>query len=287
MDNDKIKEAFQKAKQDIDFLKIEMSYLSQDIQEIKQTLQALLEYENHKQNLQQTNQQTFQHEIQHLNQSENQEDIENLTQIQENPTQNPLNQAENLQNTSFPDIPTQEHAHYALKQHFIMTSTGNDGVPTNQPTNQQTNQHPPISHGNEPQFPSETHQKHEKIIKIEQKSPNFDKISHLEQVSSVLSTLDNIKKELRIKFKRLTSQEMLVFSAIYSLENESFVVDYSLLAQKLSLSEISIRDYIHKLIKKGIPIIKTKENNKKIRLSISPDIKKIASLNTILSLREL
>jgi hypothetical protein len=259
MDQDKIKEAFTKAKQDIDSLKSDFYYINQDIQDIKQTLNALLEYET----IQQTNQQT------HI------------------PTNQHINPAQNEQNSSFQHVPTNEHAHYALKEHFKSSSTGNDGVPTNQPTIQQTNQHPHISHGNSlknDQFLSDrTRENH--FLSPENKK--IDKISHLEQVSSVLSTLDNIKKELRTKFKKLTQQEMLVFSTIYSLEEQDFIVDYSILARKLSLSEISIRDYVHKLIKKGIPLIKSKEDNKKITLSIAQDLKKIASLNTILTLRGL
>jgi len=248
MEQDKIKEAFGKAKQDIDSLKSELYYLNEDIQEIKRTLHQLLE--------QQTNQQTLQ------------------------PTNQQIIPAQIDQNPAFQHIPTQEHAHYALKQRFMSTSTGNDGVPTNQPTNQQTNQHPPISTADLAQNKPEIHQK-------QQKSTNSDKISHLEQVSQVLASLDDIKKELRIKFKHLTSQEMIVFSSIYQLEEQGFIVDYSLLSQKLALSEISIRDYIRKLIKKGIPIDKSKEDNKKVQLFISPNLKKIASLSTILSLKAL
>jgi len=266
MDQDKIKEAFRKAKQDIDSLKSEILYLNQDIQEIKQAVQTLLEYESNRQ----TNQQT------HFS-----------TQNTPITTQEAQFQAQNTENPAFQHIPTQEHAHYALKEHYMSISTGNDGVPTNQQTNQQTNQHPPISHGNSLQNSSELHTNEKFNSQKQQKMTNSDKISHLEQVSNVLNTLDNIKKELRIKFKRLTSQEMLVFSAIYSLESEGFIVDYSILAGKLALSEISIRDYVHKLIKKGIPLVKSKEDNKKIQLSIAQDLKKIASLSTILTLREL
>ena len=80
---------------------------------------------------------------------------------------------------------------------------------------------------------------------------------------------------------------MAVFSAIYQLEEEGLTVDYSILSTKLSLSESSIRDYIQRTIRKGLPIQKTKENNKKVILSISNDLKKIASLQTILQLREI
>ncbi len=80
---------------------------------------------------------------------------------------------------------------------------------------------------------------------------------------------------------------MQVFSLLYNLEESGIVVDYKILAEKLNLSESSIRDYIGKIHKKGIPVVKEKLNNKRVFLHISPELKKIASLNTILKLREL
>ena len=80
---------------------------------------------------------------------------------------------------------------------------------------------------------------------------------------------------------------MLVFSTIYALEEQYREVDYNKLALKLGLSQSSARDYVQKLINKGIPITKEKLNNKKILLHISPELKKIASLNTIVQLREI
>jgi len=47
---------------------------------------------------------------------------------------------------------------------------------------------------------------------------------------------------------------------------------------------IEIRE---KIIKKGVPVVKSKENNKKVTLSIPPEFKKMASLQSIISLREL
>ena len=149
-----------------------------------------------------------------------------------------------------------------LKSQISLISTGNQGVPTNQQTNQQTNQHPSISHGN-------------------------SEITNIRKVSEILNTLDELKKEVRVKFKKLTTQEMLIFSTIYQLEEEGFLVDYSSISKKLNLSEASIRDYVRKITKKGIPLNKLKENNKKIVFSIPSDLKKIASLNTIIQLREL
>ena len=103
----------------------------------------------------------------------------------------------------------------------------------------------------------------------------------------ILDSLDNIKKELRLKFKRLTDQEILVFSTIYQLEEEKGFSDYRSLSKKLGLTESSIRDYVSRIILKGIPVEKKKINNKSIQITISSNLKKIASLQTILQLREI
>ncbi len=212
MDEYRLREAFQKIKDD-------MSFLHQEIEEIKRTLQNIT--------TQMKENQSFQHS---------------------NPTIN--------------NIPTHNYPLEAPKSQNKSISIGNEGVPTNQQTIQPTNQHPSISTGG-------------------------DKIDHLKRVSEILGSLDELKKEVRIKFKKLTNQEMLIYSTIYQLEEEGFSVDYSLIAGKLGLTEISIRDYIRKIINKGIPLDKIRENNKKIILSIPLDLKQIASLNTIIQLREL
>jgi cell division septum initiation protein DivIVA len=155
-------------------------------------------------------------------------------------------------------IPTHNPTHNlplkALNDKKMGISTGNDGVPTNKQTNKQTNQQT-------------------------EKSTFGDAVE-------ILNSLDNIKKEIRQKFKRLTDQEFLVFSTIYQMEQEGGV-DYKAVSQKLNLTETSIRDYVGRLIKKGIPVEKTKINNKLVQLSISNSLKKIASLPIILQLREL
>jgi len=81
---------------------------------------------------------------------------------------------------------------------------------------------------------------------------------------------------------------MLVFSTLYSLEEQNIEeITYRTLAKQLHLSESSIRDYINKLTKKGVPIEKIRQNNKTILLKISQDLKNIATLDTIYQLRKL
>ncbi len=172
-----------------------------------------------------------------------------------------------------PETPTDNLAYNALKTQNTAFSTGNGGVPTDRQTNQQTDQHI-IQHINSPL---------DKPIN----TPTKLALDKLEKAKEILENLDALKKELRIKFKSITPQELAVFSALYQLDLEEQKVDYKLLATKLQLSESSIRDYILKIQKKGIPLVKEKLNNKRIILHISPELQRIASLDTILKLREL
>jgi hypothetical protein len=154
---------------------------------------------------------------------------------------------------------------YGLESPKSEVSIGNEGVPTNQQTNKPTNQRI----GNEG-VPSKVQH-----------------INQLERAHEILTSLDELKKEVRIKFKRLTEQEMLIFTIIYSSQEQGFIVDYPLIASKTGLSEISIRDYVRKIILKGIPLEKLKINNKKIALQVSAQLKQIASIDTLQTLRKI
>ena len=147
------------------------------------------------------------------------------------------------------------------KAQILSFSTGNGGVSTDRQTDRQT------------------HQQTEKQEEIQKNS--------IDNAAEILDSLDSIKKEIRLKFKGITNQELLVFSTIYQLEEEGKDVDYRMIAQRLDLTESSIRDYVQRLVRKGIPVDKKKINNKSIQLSISQNLKKIATLSTILQLREL
>jgi DNA-binding MarR family transcriptional regulator len=147
----------------------------------------------------------------------------------------------------------------AVKHQNLGISTGNEGVPADRQTDRQTDQ------------------------QTDQQTEN----SSFGEALDILSSLDNLKKEVRNKFKKITDQEFLVFSTIYQFSEENGFVDYRTLSQKLNLTESSIRDYIGRLIKKGIPIEKNRINNKIIQLSISEKLKKIASLPAIFQLRSL
>ena len=162
----------------------------------------------------------------------------------------------------------------ALKDQNLGISTGNHGAPTDRQTDKQTNRHMDKSSDN--------------LFKINEnpkESFTEEKVNSINNAIEILDSLDNLKKEIRLKFKRLTEQEMIVFTMLYQLSEEKGFSDYKTIAKKLNLTESSIRDYIGRLIKKGIPVEKTKINNKTIQLNISPNLKKIATLPTILQLR--
>jgi len=154
-----------------------------------------------------------------------------------------------------------------LKPPNLSISIGNQGASTDRQTD------------------TSTDRQTEKYPENSQKSID----SNIKEAAEILESLDSLKKEIRLKFKHLTTQEMLVFSTIYQLEEQQELTEitYKVLSKNLKLSESSVRDYIQRMINKGISIKKQKINNKKILLSISPELKKIASLPTIIRLREL
>ncbi|MFA5173901.1 MAG: hypothetical protein WC438_01845 [Candidatus Pacearchaeota archaeon] len=153
-----------------------------------------------------------------------------------------------------------------LKSPNLGISTGNEGASTDRQTDRQTN--------------NSTHflaQNQEKTVE-----------TNIQEASEILDSLDKIKRQVRLKFKRLTNQEMAVFSTIYQLEEQkNLEPNYPNIAKILKLSQSSIRDYVQRMIIKGIPLKKEKINNKKIIISISPELKKLASLSTIIQLRDI
>ena len=219
---DQVKEAFQKVKEDIHFLKLEISSINKELAEIQNSILAL-----------------FSNKTRLIQQESTLDYSPALRQI--NPTQY----------DSSTDTSTDKYQFQALKSQNIESSIRNKGVSTDRQTNQQTDRH-----------------------------------SYLPNTSLILDQLDALKKETILQFKHLTNQEMLVFSLIYQLEDQGFLVDYHLLSSNLNLSESSIRDYIQRIIAKGVPLEKEKINNKKIILHISQDLKKLASLDTLIKLRE-
>jgi biotin operon repressor len=251
---DPIKTAFSRVKNDISNLDNDVVLIKKEISEIKSMLTSLHELLNSKILLNLSKESVG---IIPTDTSTNQHSIPTLNNY---PT----------------DTPTVPQEVKGLKSPNNEFSSGNEGVPTDRQTDSQTVQQTEKT----PFLPYQM----QKSIDIVSQSVE----SNILEASEILGSLDRLKREIRLKFKSLTQQEMLVFSTIYQLEEKDPQnTSYESVASLLHLSESSIRDYTQKLIKKGIPIKKTKVNNRKVLLSISNELKKIATLSTILQLREL
>ncbi|MAG39896.1 hypothetical protein CMI41_02935 [Candidatus Pacearchaeota archaeon] len=191
------------------------------------------------------------------------QEVQNIAKNQVPTTHQIVHRSETQQTNRQPhptDTPTQNIAAEPLKIQNIPFSIGNGGVPTDKQTDKQT----------------------DKLGK----NRLFHKQNTFDEAEEVRHSLDSLKEEIRRKFHSLTPQEMLVFTTIYSFQDQNRQITYKSIAQHLTLSESSIRDYTNRLILKEVPIIKEKVNNKQILLSISPSLRKNISLSTIIALRD-
>ena len=247
MEKEQIKFAFSKVKQEINYLYDELLYLKTELSDIKDLLNKL-----NKQLISQNNQKIPIITNNHPNNPS--------TDTSTNKTLNKTQPANTTHNTTVP----QEIG--GLKPSNLTTSIGNEGASTDRQTDTSTDRQT-----------QEISQKNTKTIE-----------TNIQEASEILDSLDRLKKEIRLKFKHVTTQEMAVFSTIYQLEEQDPTkATYKQIAINLHLSESSIRDYVQRMINKGIPIKKQKINNRQLILSISQDLKKIATLSTIIQLREL
>ena len=154
---------------------------------------------------------------------------------------------------------------YSLNKPNFHSSIGNDGVPT------------------------DSQQIHNRQI-LEPKRTNYEQEQFRQDPlisMEISSIIDTLKTDLKDKFKRLTKQEFLIFSILYTLEEELDFVTYKDLAQRTGLTESSCRDYISRLEHKGIPVIKEKLNNKLIILKLPRELKDIATLDSLSRLKKL
>lgn len=182
-----------------------------------------------------------------------------------------------IQHTSSTNSPI-----YAGIKPYFKISNGNDGVPADsqQTVSRQPAQLKRTSSINR-QFLEETGILREIRGKIEDKNQAQISQTKERELTRLSKIVSNLKEELKDKFKRLSKQEFSIFSALYSLEEQSKEISYKDLAISTGLTESSIRDYISRLIHKGIPIIKEKVNNKTILLRISPELRNLTTLDIL------
>ena len=178
---DSIKEAFQKVKQDIDFLTLNLQEMGNEIISLKGEITKITSI---------------------LENNISSKDIPNSTSLSQIPTDPiKIHQSNTYSNTY-------SNTFKAEKAQF---STGNDGVPTDRQTDRQTDRH--MENGS-----------------IQDIKPSMEK------ALEVLNSLDSLKKEIRLKFKSLTEQEMAVFSEIYRLDDEVGFSDYKVISKNLNLT---------------------------------------------------
>jgi hypothetical protein len=258
MNEDPLKQAFTRVKQDMNTLTQNFSIIKNEIDEIKRLLRALHIQINAQ-------------KIQELATSEPaKRQIEASTHSS---TTMPIN-ATDPASTTHNSTVRQEIG--GLRYQNLGISIGNEGASTDRQTDTSTDR----------QTQGYTQKDLRTLNMVKNNTPTIE--ADINKASDILNSLDHLKKEIRFKFKRVTIQEMLVFSTIYQLEeNDPRSANYKNIASIVHLSESSIRDYVQRMIQKGIPIRKNKINNKHICLSISDQLKKIASLDTIIRLREL
>lgn len=249
---DNIKDAFQKVKQDISSLRNDLDYIKIEVEELNKCLFEIRNFLS-----------SINNKLDEKIQNKSKIDLQTPSTDQNiTPTNQHITQTDQQIIPTVTTHPSTDSSPFKpLKDENKLSSIGNGGVPTDRQTDPQTDR-----------------QTRQHIPKPE---------NPIDNAAQILDSLDSLKKEIRLKFKRLTDRELTIFSTLYQLDEEVGYAEYKSIAQKLNLTESSIRDYIGRLIDKGISIEKKKINNKTIQLKISESLKKVASLPTILQLIDL
>jgi len=180
-----------------------------------------------------------------------------------------------------------------IKTNFTdKSSIGNEGVPTDRQTDTPTSNRfsALIDDRFSPSFETPTHiptqtptDTQQSNTKVQQTNTNSN--TSAQSLTSMTELVNTLKNDLKTRFKLLTKQEFHIFSMLFTVDKTQKSVTYRDLAGKLSLSESSIRDYIQKIIKKGVPIEKERLNNKVTILKIPEEIRHLATLESLLRLR--
>ncbi len=113
--------------------------------------------------------------------------------------------------------------------------------------------------------------------------PNLPKkpINSPQTLSSILS---NLKEEVTQTLTSLTDREVSLLLAIHDLESIGSEASYAYIAQKLKLSENTIRVIVMSLLNKGAPLIKERYFNKKVSLSLKKEFKELNLLQKLMAL---
>ncbi|MBL7101024.1 MAG: hypothetical protein ISS23_03665 [Nanoarchaeota archaeon] len=102
---------------------------------------------------------------------------------------------------------------------------------------------------------------------------NYSQVKHSQNEKS--DKFQGFKQDFDKIFDDISKQEFLTFLTIYQLEEDINKVMYVDVARKLKLTEGCIRTYVSSLLKKGLPLVKKKYNNKQVFLYILPEFRSL------------
>jgi len=96
-------------------------------------------------------------------------------------------------------------------------------------------------------------------------------------------TLPEMKEDLTNRFRSLTKQQFVVFSTIYTLEEDlKRAVTHQDIAKAAKLSQSAVRQYVSELLTKGIPLIKQKSANNQVFLSVPQEVRSLTLYEKLL-----
>jgi len=103
---------------------------------------------------------------------------------------------------------------------------------------------------------------------------------------NIQSTISELSKKLNFTFQNLTDREFSVFISVFELEKTIPEVTYTDLANKLNISEPTIRNVVNRLISKKIPLQKNRFFNKKVSLSIPKDLHDLNLISKLIKVHQ-
>ena len=120
----------------------------------------------------------------------------------------------------------------------------------------------------------------EPLLSLEKSVSRSNKGAQSINHSTVNQSLNNqslnimqFREDLPLILDRVSRQEFLTFLMVYQLEEQIGKVSYDAVANGLSLTSSCVRSYVSNLIKKGLPVVKKRYNNRITILSIPPEIR--------------
>lgn|SRR3989344_6695738 len=116
-------------------------------------------------------------------------------------------------------------------------------------------------------------------------NPSFNPKPSENAAQTLTSVILGLKEEITKTLTSLTDREISLLLAIHDLNSENLDTSYSHLAQKLKLSENTIRVIVMSLLNKNAPIVKERYFNRKVSLSLKKEFQDLKLLHQLLALR--